>query len=113
VHLLVRRFTAVDCEKATTDESILESRQSELKEVLLQYQVFGKFRRVEGGACFPDTYFFTLRELKEVRPSSLPPPSPNAFPLPPFLPSPPPHLPFPCPTPRASISTHVAVCARA
>ena len=57
---------SVDCERATIDEECLEARRSLLtKPHALEYMIFGKFKMQAGGSSFKDTYFFTLRELKE------------------------------------------------
>ena len=59
--------TCIDCERSTIDEECLESRRSFLpKPHKLEYMIFGKFKTQTGGSSFKDTYFFTLRELKEV-----------------------------------------------
>ena len=63
---VISRHTSVDCERATIDEECLEARRSFLPSPhALEYMIFGKFKMQAGGSSFKDTYFFTLRELKE------------------------------------------------
>ena len=63
---VISRHTSVDCERATIDEECLEARRSFLPSPhALEYMIFGKFKMQAGGSSFKDTYFFTLRELKD------------------------------------------------
>ena len=56
-----------DCERTTSDEKILELRRGELDVSSgLEYEIFGKFKMTEeGGHGFPDTYWFSVEELRE------------------------------------------------
>ena len=63
---VIGRHTSIDCERSTIDEECLEARRSFLpKPHTVEYMIFGKFKMQAGGSSFKDTYFFTLRELKE------------------------------------------------
>ena len=63
---MIGRHTSIDCERSTIDEECLESRRNFLpKPHALEYMIFGKFKMQAEGSRFNDTYFFTLRELKE------------------------------------------------
>ena len=57
----------VDFERPSSDESVVEARRDPLpvkRANTLEYAVHGKFRTREGGAAFPDTVWFSLRELR-------------------------------------------------
>ena len=64
---LFRRCSLVDLERPSSDESIVEARRDALpvaRSQTLEYAVHGKFRTREGGAAFPDTFWFSLNELR-------------------------------------------------
>ena len=64
--LIERRLSTVDFERATTDEFVLEARRSALADdFVVEYAVHGQFKMAADGSSFPDTYWFTLRELKD------------------------------------------------
>ena len=57
----------MDFERPSSDESVVEARRDPLpvaRADTLEYAVHGKFRTREGGAAFPDTVWFSLRELR-------------------------------------------------
>ena len=61
------RCSVVDFERPSSDESVVEARRDPLpvkRANTLEYAVHGKFRTREGGAAFPDTVWFSLRELR-------------------------------------------------
>mmetsp|Transcript_45277 Transcript_45277/g.125549 ORF Transcript_45277/g.125549 Transcript_45277/m.125549 type:complete len:156 (-) Transcript_45277:94-561(-) len=60
------RLTAVDCERASSDEATLEARRSDRPEdAVAEFQVHGMFKMAADGRPFPDTYYLTIRELSE------------------------------------------------
>ena len=61
------RCSVVDFERPSSDESVVEARRDPLpvaRAQTLEYAVHGKFRTREGGVAFPDTVWFSLRELR-------------------------------------------------
>ena len=65
IRCLVRRLHAVDCERASSNEDILDARRNKLATSLLEYEVHGKFKVTDDGRAFPDTYFFTVSEMHD------------------------------------------------
>jgi hypothetical protein len=61
------RCTTVDFERPTSDEAVVEARRDALPAArweALEYAVHGKFRMREGGVSFPDTFWYSLKELR-------------------------------------------------
>jgi hypothetical protein len=59
----------VDYERLTSDEGIVDARREALvgaRSSSLEYAVHGKFRAHEHGVAFPDTFWLTVRELKDL-----------------------------------------------
>ena len=57
----------MDLERPSSDESVVEARRDPLpvaRSQTMEYAVHGKFRTREGGAAFPDTFWFSLKELR-------------------------------------------------
>ena len=57
----------VDFERPSSDEATIEARRDALpvaRSSTLEYAVHWKFRTREGGASFPDTFWYSLRELR-------------------------------------------------
>ena len=70
--LVVRRYDAADCEKATTDETVLEARRNKVSVPLataVQYKVHGWFKNKPADAGWGDTYFLSMQELSECAPA--------------------------------------------
>ena len=61
------RCTTVDFERPTSDDAVAEARRDALpaaRSQTLEYAVHRKFRMREGGVSFPDTFWYSLKELK-------------------------------------------------
>jgi len=65
------RFDLIDCERYTIDENILDANKNSLPEEpdelsgLVEYKVHGMFASRQGARCFPDTFMYSARELKD------------------------------------------------
>ena len=56
----------VDFERASFNECTLEARRSKLPDdFCVDYAVHGDFQMSADGSRFPDTYWFSLREMKD------------------------------------------------
>ena len=55
----------MDCERASSNDGILDARRNKLAMSLLEYELHGKFKFTEEGRAFPDTYFFTIQQMHE------------------------------------------------
>ena len=59
---------AVDCERASSDEAVLEARRSDLPEdSVTEFQVHGMFKMAADGRPSPTRTYLTIRELSERR----------------------------------------------
>ena len=63
----VCRHHTVDCERATTEEAILAARQNSIAVPfeVKEYEVHGEFKQAKESRPFPDTHWFTIRELHQ------------------------------------------------
>jgi hypothetical protein len=65
------RFDLIDCERYTIDENILDANKNSLPEApdelsgLVEYKVHGMFASRQGARCFPDTFMYSARDLKD------------------------------------------------
>ena len=58
------RLTAVDCERVTSDEAVLEARRSDAPEgSTAEYEIHGEFKMAADSRAYPDTYWLTVQEL--------------------------------------------------
>ena len=68
VNLFRCRFDRVDCERYTNDEIILDANKNSIPDEtssVVEYKVHGMFSSRQGARCFPDTFMFSARELKD------------------------------------------------
>ena len=61
----MRRRHSVDCERASSNDGILDARRNKIAMPLLEYELHGKFKFTKEGRAFPDTYFFTIQQMHE------------------------------------------------
>ena len=68
VNLSRCRFDRVDCERYSNDESIVNANRNSIPDEsssAVEYKVHGLFSSREGARCFPDTFMFSARDLKD------------------------------------------------
>ena len=64
VDRVCHRCSVVEFERPTSDEALVEARRDTLPVMRAQSLEYGKFRTREGGASFPDTFWFSLVERR-------------------------------------------------